>query len=172
MAPSTGFFFHTKTKPPRKSLQCHSALDFARTGFRPTIRNIAAISRATVMPYDQSMPRISVSPATAGPAMVAMVNSSVLKEMAPDNNSLGTRLGTMACPAGAQKLRPTPNNAAMRNSRNTSDCPVNVNTSSAAAAISSSPYASAMMSRRSKRSAICPPGSSSTTNGRNCARPM
>ncbi len=117
MAPSTGFFFHTNTKPPRKSLQCHSALDFARTGFTPTIRNIAAISSATAMPYDQSMPRISVSPATAGPAMVAMVNSSVLKEMAPDNNSLGTRLGTMACPAGAQKARPTPNNAAMKNSR-------------------------------------------------------
>ena len=91
------------------------------------------------MPYDQSMPRISVSPATAGPAMVAMVNSSVLNEMAPDNNSLGTRLGTIACPAGAQKARPTPNNAAMKNSSITSECCVNVKTSSAAAATSSSP---------------------------------
>ena len=85
--------------------------------------NIAAISRATAMPYDQSMPRISVIPATAGPVMVAMVNSSVLKEMAPDNNSLGTRLGTMACPAGAQKARPTPNNAAMKNNSIDLGCP-------------------------------------------------
>ena len=82
--------------------------------------NIAPISSATAMPYDQSMPRISVSPAMAGPAMVAMVNISVLMEMAPDSSSLGTRFGTMACPAGAQKLRPTPNNAAMKNSRMTS----------------------------------------------------
>ena len=84
---------------------------------RPAIMNIAAISRATAMPYDQSMPRISVMPPIAGPVMVAMVNSSVFMEMAPDNSSLGTRLGTMACPAGAQKARPTPNNAAMKNNR-------------------------------------------------------
>ena len=101
-----------------------------------------------------------------------MVNSSVLKEMAPDSSSFGTRLGTMAWPAGAQKLRPMPNKAAMRNSKMVRVLPDSVKTSSAAAAISSSPYASAMMRRRSKRSAICPPGSSSTTNGRNCARPM
>ena len=72
------------------------------------------------MPYDQSMPRISVSPAIDGPLMVAMVNSSVFKEMAPDSSSFGTRLGTIAWPAGAQKARPTPNKAAMKNSSMTS----------------------------------------------------
>ena len=108
----------------------------------------------------------------AGPLMVAMVNISVFMEMAPDSSSFGTRFGTMAWPAGAQKLRPTPNKAAMKKSRMTSWRPKRVNNNKATAATSSSPYASAMMSRRSKRSAICPPGRSSTTNGRNCASPM
>ena len=40
-----------------------------------------------------------------GPLMVAIVNSSVFIEIAPDSSSLGTRFGTIAWPAGAQKLR-------------------------------------------------------------------
>ena len=41
----------------------------------------------------------------AGPPMVAMVNISVFMEIAPDSSSFGTRLGIIAWPAGAQKLR-------------------------------------------------------------------
>ena len=59
--------------------------------------------------------------------MVAMVNISVFMEIAPDSSSFGTRFGTIAWPAGAQKLRPTPNKAAMKNSRMTSSRPTSVN---------------------------------------------
>ena len=42
------------------------AVDLASTGFTPSIMNIAPINSATAMPYDQSMPRISVRPARPG----------------------------------------------------------------------------------------------------------
>ncbi len=96
IAPSTGFFCQTNTNPPRTSRQCHSAVDLASTGFTPSIMNIAPINSATAMPYDQSMPKISVRPAMAGPLMVAMVNISVFMEIAPDSSSFGTRFGTIA----------------------------------------------------------------------------
>ena len=69
----------------------------------------------------------------AGPLMVAMVNSSVFMEMAPDSSSFGTRFGIIAWPAGAQKARATPNKAAMKNSRMTSWRPESVNHSNATA---------------------------------------
>jgi hypothetical protein len=121
------------------SRQCHSEVDLARTGLTPSIMAIAAISKATVRPYDQSIPIMRVMPATAGPLMVAMVNISVFMEIAPDSNSLGTRLGTIAWPAGAQNARPMPNKAAMKNRTMTSLRSNSVKHSSATAAISSSP---------------------------------
>ena len=99
--------------------------------------------------------------------------AAVFTEMAPGSSSFGTRLGTIAWPAGAQKARPTPNKAAMKNEqddfvaagqREPQQCRGRDQLESV--------WRSAMMSRRSKRSAICPPGRSSTTNGRNCASPM
>jgi Fe-S-cluster-containing dehydrogenase component len=60
------------------------------------------------------MPMTSVN-AAKGPQNMAIVNRSVLKEIAPASKCLGTRFGTIACPAGAQKLRPTPSKAAMKN---------------------------------------------------------
>ena len=107
-----------------------------------------------------------------GPAITPTWNNTAFTDTAPGNRVFGTRFGVIACPAGAQNARATPNNTIAPNTMATLLLPESVNHSRMAAPTSSAVYAQAMMMRRSNRSATWPPGSTSARNGRNCARPM
>ncbi len=83
----------------------------------------------------------------------------------------GTRLGVIACEVGIQKARPAPDSVIATNTGQTCVPPASVNQSSRTTAAVDTEYAASSTSRRSARSAVCPAGRTSTTNGRNCARP-
>ena len=66
-------------------------------------------SSAQAMPYTTSYPKIASTPPMDGPAITPTWNRMAFTDTAPGNMFLGTRFGVIACPAGAQNARATPN---------------------------------------------------------------
>ena len=91
---------------------------------------------------------------------------------ARENSEFGTRFGMIACPAGIENARATPKTTITANTGQATARPESVNASSASAQKNSSAMQSERIIARLCRSAMWPAGSTSSTNGRNCDRPM
>src|SRR6185369_16129142 len=89
--------------------------------------------------------------------MTATWNSTELAATAPDRRFLGTRFGVMACPAGAQNARASPNNTTAPNTTRTSLPPESVNQSRTAAPVETVRELSAGQHQRDERQEMSEP---------------
>src|SRR6185503_13239205 len=119
-----------------------------------------------------SGPRRYTRPPIAGPAIVETCQALEFTATAREKSAEGTRFGMIAWPAGIENARAMPNTTITPNTGQATVRPDIVNPRSASAQKNSSAMQSARIAARLWRSATWPAGSTSSTNGRNCERPM
>ena len=111
IAPNKGFLLTTKRTPSSTLCQRHCiAGPCGRTGRTFATMITVNVSSAQAMPYTTWKPKMASTPPIEGPAITPTWNNTAFADTAPGSMVFGTRFGVIACPAGAQNARASPNN--------------------------------------------------------------